>query len=428
MKDEQRVFRGKPISDWIAEITHFDTTVSGMAIINLHDAGPDAEWAVPALSDAIRGPVGTIAASALIEIGPAGTKALHQALNSKSRRVRLRATRAFQRGIDEHDPSALVIIHSLAHLLNDKSADLRGQAAIALSTFGPRAVAATTALVSTLHDANADVSRWAATALKKIGPIAIPVLLEDFPRGSEITRLLILDVLFSFGSAARPAVSILIRALKAPQPAIRQMAARALGAIGPVANDAGPALRKLISHPGLDRLTIWIYFALAKIGHCPQGLIIPMFVECLEEGPLELQLEVSQALGYFGTEAVTAVQGLIRLLNQSTPQLRRAAARALGRIGPAAKKAVLALTVALNDEDYYVRDEAVTALGEIGWAARVALPALRALCKQTNGPAAPFGVEEAIRMIESSRPSHSTDNYQTETSHEPEDLDPDIPF
>ena len=136
---------------------------------------------------------------------------------------------------------------------------------------------------------------------------------------------------YLLGYCGRSAVPALIVALGDPEPGVRQWAARALGRIGPEAEDAVPALIKSLGDP-------------YRPVHAPASL----------------------ALSRIGKPAVAP---LTRLLNHADWELRFNAAWTLGRIGPAAAPAVPALERLSRDEQELVRRQAAWALKKIRAAA-----------------------------------------------------------
>jgi HEAT repeat protein len=122
----------------------------------------------------------------------------------------------------------------------------------------------------------------------------------------------------------RPAVEPLIGALKHHDPAVRQLAARALGDIG-------------------DTRAV-------------EPLIAAM------RGREDLRAIAATALGQI--DDIRAEEPLLAALKDGASNVRAAAARALGRLGDVA--AVERLIAALKDHESVVRGAAVEALGEIG--------------------------------------------------------------
>jgi HEAT repeat protein len=77
----------------------------------------------------------------------------------------------------------------------------------------------------------------------------------------------------------------------------------------------------------------------------------------------------ADALRDIGEKAAGATSALSAALSHADPHVRVAAARALGAVGPKAASAAPALAKALGDEDFNVRHAAAAALGKLGPAA-----------------------------------------------------------
>jgi len=150
-------------------------------------------------------------------------------------------------------------------------------------------------------------------------------------------------------------IPALIAALKDNDPQVRTVAAKTLGALGPDAQEAVPALAELLSTED----------------------VIP----------------AARALASIGFSAREAVPALIKLLNNKEGDVRWNAARALGDIGPEAKAAVPKLIERLADPDAGVREHAAEALGL--WVRNRYQPfrasSRRLETKSTRFAATPFG-------------------------------------
>lgn len=118
-------------------------------------------------------------------------------------------------------------IDKLVTQLKDPDSGIRARAAVSLSQMNPPSKDALPFLVAALADNNLNVRYWAATALKKFGPEAtgaVPGLigaLKTFPGG-------------------KPELEGPVRYF----PDVRSVSAEALGAIGPGAKEAIPALEE----------------------------------------------------------------------------------------------------------------------------------------------------------------------------------------
>ena len=102
------------------------------------------------------------------------------------------------------------------------------------------------------------VRQRAAQVLGEIpaaGALAVHSLIQALAGDEEIVRLEVLNALQNLGTAAAPAVPALIGVLTGNDDLLlRRMAADALGAIGPPAEEAAPQLLKCLQEPGNDAL------------------------------------------------------------------------------------------------------------------------------------------------------------------------------
>ncbi len=128
------------------------------------------------------------------------------------------------------------IVHQRMQQLRHGDVLARQDAAFALGQMGPRAQLAIPALIECLRDP--DLRRPATLALGRIGPAALPALLSALRDKDEAVGAAAARGLTEMGS---PAVMDLIQALKNPGPA-QELAAGALGGMGPKAQAAIPAL------------------------------------------------------------------------------------------------------------------------------------------------------------------------------------------
>jgi HEAT repeat protein len=331
---------------------------------------------------------------------------------------------------------------ALAAALKDKDATVRQYAAFTLGQIGSEAEGAVTALAEALGDRAETVRQLAAQALSAIGPAAreaVPALIAAIKDADAGVRLSAVEALGHIGPAAKQAVPALLDVLdkgdKGPLPApgfgrfpapfgqplgsprflspasARQLAAEALGRIGPDAKGAVPALFKVLkddAHGLRDTAAVALrgigkpaVSALAKglqddttrlvcmetlgsIGEAPEKAIF-VLAEALADKNEEVRRQAAFALGQLGEKAKPAVPALTKVLSaeENGSDLRGMAAQALGEIGPDAAPALAALRKALKDSDPdpFVLHRAAYALGRIGPKAKEAVPALKELLK-----------------------------------------------
>jgi HEAT repeat protein len=170
------------------------------------------------------------------------------------------------------------------------------------------------------------------------------------------------DALVQMGQTAVPALA---EALKDKEPGVRQIAAKALGRIGPKPEAAVPALTEALKDK--EGFVRWV---------------------------------AAQALAQIGE---TAVPALIKSLGADHgPDVHRYAAEALVKIG---EPAVPALTKALRDKDneWTVRQSAALALGAMGLEARDAVPALAEARRKDDVDAVRKAADEALQKIQAAK-------------------------
>jgi len=193
--------------------------------------------------------------------------------------------------------------------------------------------------------------------------------------------------------------------------AVRGRAARALGAAGPEASAAVPALLRCRDDPD-PAVKAEAVAAVCRIGGRParemvrgillpdnQGRKVPVPIfprELLQKaGPaalpplFELLTDAATqapAAAFLGPDGVLAVPWLLDQLAHGDAPTRAATARALALIKPTAPGAAAALKKALDDPDGVVRVRAAAALWVVDDGPRTALPLLTAALGDAAGP------------------------------------------
>jgi HEAT repeat protein len=219
---------------------------------------------------------------------------------------------------DAHPEVGLAAGAALIRLGSPSLAALRGKLAdpavrtnvlAILAGLGPAAKPALDDIIKELDDAEADHAGEAAVAIGAIGPEA---------------------------AAAVPALRRLVGdAAKAP--GLRYSAAYALGRIGPAAKEADPDLRKLAETDDELMATVAIWAAL-KVAPEDKSLFeraVPLLRRALRGDREMVRLEAAVALGDIGPAAATAIP-ILELVAEDDPVkgVRNAAAEALQKILP----------------------------------------------------------------------------------------------
>jgi HEAT repeat protein len=367
------------------------------AINQLADRGPAARAAVPALVDTFK---------------------------SKNEDVRLGAALALGN-------IKTGTVPPLVEALKDRDADVRFYALWALGLVGPDAGDAKPAVAAALKDPSASVRRKAVFAVSKILPPdqAMPYLVAAFKDKDGDVRQEAVEMLVPLRAAGVPA---LVQALKEDDVELRRLVIAALGQIGPDAGEAAPALRAfldpnkepnsggeatqalaLIGKPALPVLLEALkdpnpqvrqqaFFALGQIGPASAETL----VEAFKDPKPDVRLQAMQLLAAFGVTDRPVVQAVAELLKDRDATVRqqalatlenlpadprdvapvllrlqtdpdaaisRTAGERLARYGAAV---VPSLVEGLKNEEAAVRVAAAQALGKLGPAARDAVPAL----------------------------------------------------
>lgn len=263
------------------------------------------------------------------------------------------------------------------------------EAARALGRIGPGARDSAGILVKLLNSRERDgVRSQAAEALGKIDPkpeLAVPALIEALDDSDEL---------------------------------VRRAAITALGTLGARARDAVPKLQAITEYPPTEWEHIkaaWAWARISQDDRAPTGILI----QVLETGSDSRRDEAARALGELGSQASTAVPGLVRILSHETGLPPAVAIEALRKIGvatpesvealnrimregrlswsvtaawtlaeltPAPEEALGVLTRALVKRDAGMQQYAAQALGALGEKGRPAIPDLRAAAKSTHNP------------------------------------------
>jgi HEAT repeat protein len=310
------------------------------------------------------------------------------------------------------DPTELAVA-ALRVGLDDVSAGVRGQAALAVARVGPAAGAARARLIALLQDSDEAVRCQAAEALGRLGGPgeaavdALVGLLADVcisVRGAaaralgslkeraaaavlplaalmrdpeESVRKAAAEAIAQIGSLDDVATGTLVNGLGSQDNMIRAQTAEALGEIGAPAREAVPALVEVLDDHN-DVVRARAVEALGKLGNGAAPVAVPGLVRALRDPDNWVSALAAEALGQMADAADEAVPALIRALRHGNPLVRGNAAEALGKMGERAGGARHALEKACRDEDGSVRSHALRALGTLGDAAPTSAEAVRA--------------------------------------------------
>jgi HEAT repeat protein len=246
---------------------------------------------------------------------------------------------------------------------------------------------------------------WGAVALAALAAAAplvpgSPAYLPDFFGG---------DGRFYNGHPTR----YWVRALDSPVSDVRYRAIHSLGAIGPEAGEAVPALAALLVGSPSRGTRIEAALALSKMAPASRAAV-PALAQALADPEPLVRTNAILALIRLRDQARPAIPALIRALrddaNRRRPAtftftIQEAAARALGWASAGSPDAVPALTEVLRDGGPDgLRTAAAGALGEVGPEARPAAALLRAMLQEKD-PDLRQTAREALEKIEGGAPA-----------------------
>lgn len=298
-------------------------------------------------------------------------------------------------------PEAVDAVPALVEKLKDRRPEIRREATLALTAIG--STSAVEKIVPLLKD---EPSRVAATyALGALG--RIPADAERVIRTNVKSNdgLLATTSLWALArvhpddmNLKRSTLTQLVARLKDRDPFVRAAAARALAALPPSPEIAGPIFEKALADAD-ETTTHYMLDALAGLG----SQAVPRLIAALKHSALRPQ--VANVLGQMGPTAAPATAALARLVNDPDPNVSIEATHALAKIGPGAKAALPALVEALQQTDGKPAHAAAYALGMIGPDAAAAEPALLGVIKGSDNS---FSLLCAWALIKIRGPSAET--------------------
>ena len=118
---------------------------------------------------------------------------------------------------------------------------------------------------------------------------------------------------------------------------------------------------------------------------------VPALIATLRDQDRYVRRSAAHAIGQIGPAVVSAVPALMKGLRDQEESVRRWAASSLGKIGPEAKPAVPALLQLLDDKEPDVLAYAAWALADIGKEPELVVAALAAALKTEKTPCRRFG-------------------------------------
>jgi HEAT repeat protein len=289
---------------------------------------------------------------------------LESALDDDSAAVRTQAAMALGRV----GHAAASVAPRLIGLLKEADETVRCEAAKALGDLGGEEQATVAALIELLQDASPVVKESAARALGELEKRAAPavsalvLLLQD---GEESVRTAAAEAIARVGPLDQDATETLVEGLESSDNIVRAQTAEALGTIGATAEEAAPALVEALGDQN-DRVRAKAVEALGKIGETVAEAAVPGLVKALRDRDNWVSAMAAEALGEMGDSADAAIPALVRSLRHENAEVRRNAAEAIGKMGVTAVGARPALEQAAHDDNGGVRARAIRALGQMG--------------------------------------------------------------
>ncbi len=323
----------------IRRVESQDPSIVDAGLQELHDMGPRAEKAVPAVTKvlteghpALR-PGAAVALAALDPEGRMCVEALTQTLSDPAPNVRAHAARAL--GMLMRKPESAMV--RLRNLERDPEKSVQAHAARTLARFEPDNPAHRELLVKIASTGNPPER---ALAVGLWGEIASSLPVQD--------------------------LSVIERALNDEERLVRQDGVAAAARLGPRAAPLLPALVRAFESKD-EVLARRAVSALNAVDPSGEKLVVHLR-RTLYSPDVRVRLESATALGTYGKKGLPAVVDLKSALRDPDSGVRRQAARSLGKIGPETEAAD-SLSLLLEDSSTDTAWVAAEALAQMGEAA-----------------------------------------------------------
>lgn len=358
------------------------------------------------------------------------------ALVAAAPRADASARRTLATALGELGPAAEAAVPTLAAFASDADPDVREAAVRSLGALGPLAAPAAAALARVVDDpASGHARRSAVEALGRVGPPArdaVPALLRFHAGADEETRTAVLAAACAIAPGAEEVVDLFARTvagpglgsasaavrglgergaplalrvaglLASPSAEARERAFDVLGALGPGAAAATPALARLVGgvdetdrHRALE--VLW------KIGP-GAGDALPAVRSALSSSSDGTRSSALYALARIAPASEEALREATKALLEASPESHTSstAASAFEAIGAGGAPAVPRIVELLSSRSTGARRNAARALGGIGPPAAAALPRLRELARSAGPQQGDLAqaAREAIAKIE----------------------------
>jgi HEAT repeat protein len=389
---------GKALSEWVKQLGSDDAAARGKAEDAVRAlAGHPDSLAEALLSHVVANESNSRdQARALIAMGPRAVPALTAGLwDEKTRRFSLVA-------LSRIGPDARAAAPAVLRLLTDPDDKTRASAAGCLGEIN--ASSAIPQLTKALDDRSADVRGFAALSLAQLGSDPAPIvrtLIAELKAELKVSpihskRANVVLMLAELGPAAADAVPGLLVCLSDASWETSVFVARALARIGPGAKDAVPALKKWLADEKKDAkpLRPAVAVALWQIARDPDA--VKLLREQLDEKTEVpgLRQKTINTLWRIDQSKET-LEALAAQLKSENPAHAIAAA---GVLGDKHKDAVPLLGKLLAHKEATVRAQAVVALHQLGATAAPVADALRAAAKDDDPQIAFWATSAVCRL------------------------------
>jgi hypothetical protein len=271
---------------------------------------------------------------------------------------------AFTAALSDLDPSVRLFAHQALEITTrvSKRLDQFGPSDNSPVLYEARTVSA--------EEANSAPEALSPGALKKNDEllatlsVTLPSLAGAMRDPEHHVRRASVDVLESLGTAARPESGALIAALRDSDLYVRWAAARVLGRLGPIDDDAAvKGLTELLGDSDID-VRIAAAEALRRYGSAACDAV-PALIHAINHSEPGTRVAAIRTLEDIGVSPSLVIPALMTAMGAPETRVRQAAAQFLGRIGPEARDATICLRAALDDPDTGVRKAANDALLEV---------------------------------------------------------------
>ena len=397
--------RGKDIVPAMIEALKDDRT-EFYALLVLHEIGPDAKDAVPAICNVLHEANEPYqrqeAAMTLGMIGPGAASAVPDLIRLlDDPEIGVQHAAVFALGMI--GPPAAPAAESIREHLDSDDPFFWVAGAWALAKIFPENenIKKTTArfLAQMITNPDHHVRRMAAQALLDLRPgeqITLPALEAALASTDDGV---VNDTLIAINGLGDDAVPVLIKALD--YPAARANVAELIQQLGPTAASVTPALLRAYQDESDIETRTGLLFALAEVG--PQGKeVIDLAIKGCDDNDEGIRYASFYILGQIGPEAMAATDALKSHLDDEDQYYAATAAWALAGIDEddpeVVSKGVPLFVAALKSPKSFVRHEAADSLAELGPLAKSALPALQEAAKD-HDPSVAEAARIAIQKI-----------------------------